>query len=441
MQDRERQRILALLPKPPSTPDIAIALNGIDPDPLAELVIDAAQPWWRRRACAQALVGRVPAAHARALAERVCDAKDTSEVRRAVLELLSANRGEGAGEHGAGLLAWMRRQEGVEQAYGMEEAILAARGHFGDASAAPALASLANDPWPHRRAIAEGALDVLIATRGLGGVLAALGAADLAALAFTAERPADRLLGVRLRHRAGAGIARALADADVVVAHAAHALMADGSGASDDELVALFEEGRGAVSAGLTPELPSGAAGACLWSLCVLMRRGRDVRSRWIEVGCPRVEIADVPDDVRLAIVREYAPGSRRTDPRWLLEREHAALPEEPDEEAELERAVSALAAAGLSPAAPRSAGAIYRQGSGSYHTIAFAGGDVTVSTLGPFVAFEVDVPRARDALASAGFRIIEPALAATSFTGLAVYFFGHRDPLPIQDLLFYWQD
>ena len=49
--------------------------------------------------------------------------------------------------------------------------------------------------------------------------------------------------------------------------------------------------------------------------------------------------------------------------------------------------------------------------------------------------------PRVTAALQAAVFRSIDARLAGTVFTGLHVYFFGRRDPLAVNDLLFYWQD
>lgn len=39
------------------------------------------------------------------------------------------------------------------------------------------------------------------------------------------------------------------------------------------------------------------------------------------------------------------------------------------------------------------------------------------------------------------GYTVLSEDLLRTQFDGLNVYFFGSREPLDIQDLLFYWQD
>jgi hypothetical protein len=144
---------------------------------------------------------------------------------------------------------------------------------------------------------------------------------------------------------------------------------------------------------------------------------------------------------VRLAILREYVPGQRQTDPRLLLEAACVELPLAPDPDAQLARATAALAAAGLTPGTPTPAGELYQQGEGTYHAIETADGTVDISTLGPFVRSEGEAVRAREALAGAGFRILEDATLGVRMTGLAVYFFGDRKPLAVDDLLFYWQD
>ena len=165
------------------------------------------------------------------------------------------------------------------------------------------------------------------------------------------------------------------------------------------------------------------------------------MRGWWHELGQPRVPYEDVPEDVRLAILREYLPGERQTDPRLLLEAACVELPPAPDEDEQLARAMAALFAAGLSPGTPISAGELHQQGGGTYYAITTEEGRVDISTLGLFVRSESAVPRARKALAEARFRVVDDAVLGVRMTGLHVYFFGSRDPLSVEDLLFYWQD
>lgn len=288
---------------------------------------------------------------------------------------------------------------------------------------------------------ARRAANKLIDAHGVMRVLDVLGAASLTALALTGARPEDRLLGVRLLHRSGDDVSAALADVDVVVAHQAYELLAESRCPDDAVLHALVAAGHDAITGGIGTSTPSGAAGACLWALGVLHRRGVDIAPTWRALGAPRVPLDGVPDNVRLAIVREYAPGQRQTDPRWILEAACAALPPEPDAVVQLQRAVDALTVCGLHPEEPLEAGEIYHQGSGTYHQIAVDDGNVQISTLGPFASIDTEAPGAEAALASAGFYSVEAALGRIIFAGLHVYHFGARDPLTVGELLFYWQD
>ena len=173
----------------------------------------------------------------------------------------------------------------------------------------------------------------------------------------------------------------------------------------------------------------------------MLHRRGIDIAPIWRALGAPRVPLDGVPDDVRLAIVRQYAPGQRQTDPRWILEAACVALPPEPNPLEQLQRAVDALTVCGLHPEEPVEAGDVYQQGSGTYHQIAVDGGNVQISTLGPFASIDTEAPGADAALASAGFRSVEATLGPIIVAGLHVYHFGAREPLTVGELLFYWQD
>jgi hypothetical protein len=178
-----------------------------------------------------------------------------------------------------------------------------------------------------------------------------------------------------------------------------------------------------------------------LWALAVLHRRGHPIRTAWEALGPPQVDLPTVPTDVRQAIVREYAPGQRDTDPRWLLEAACLEPATAPDEEELLHRAAGALTAADLHPQAPISAHDEYQQGDSSYYAIRTSAGTVEVSTLGPFFQVADDDARAITALRTAGFRHIDRELGGTEISGLHVYYFGERKPLWVADLLFFWQD
>nr|BFE31598.1 hypothetical protein GCM10010200_038490 [Actinomadura rugatobispora] len=402
-------------------------LAEVPADALADLVLDAQEPWWRRMACARALTGRVPDGRAAALLECVRDDGVTTEIRRALLGAL----GVPGRPHSDELLGWLRAQDGAPETerYNLDTAMALARAEMGDVSAAGRLALLAADPWAHRRKVGEQAVDVLVESRGLPAVLGALGAGSPEELVTGGRSAADRLLGVRLAWRAGGDVTPALADASTMVARKAYELLSTADDRDDGPLLAMAQERRP----------------GHLWALAVLHRRGHEIRAMWEELGPPRIELPGVPADVREAIVRQYTPGQRDTDPRWLLEA--ACLEPAPDPwdsdfvEDRLHRAAEALTAAGLDPQEPVAAGEHEGTGSGTYDVIKISAGQLMVSTLGPFFGGTGADGRAIAALRAAGFRHIDQVLAGIRFEKLHVYFFGEREPLAVGDLLFYWQD
>ncbi|WP_432043018.1 hypothetical protein [Streptomyces cadmiisoli] len=387
--------------------DIA-GLVELDADELALYVADPAHPWWRRRPCAHALAERVPERHVTNLISRVCDPDDVAEVRIALLDLL-AGRAE--------LLPWLKHEDRQhERSYGMPEAILKTRGMLGDRSAARGLASLAASPWPRWRGVGEAGLDALVTRYGVEVVLADLGD----------KRPEDRAFHVRMRHRAGADVTDALADPDRGVAYLAQSLL------SDPKRI------RGYLDEALTVE-------AKLWSAYALHRLTGDAdetRLIYDTLGRPRIEIAGLDDELRSAILHEYASGcERQSDPRWRIEALCTEPPIRPDQDEQLRRATAVLTEAGLAPMPPVSCGEHNQQGGGTYHVIEFGESELSISTLGRFATGADTDLTARQSLESAGFRWIDETTGAIRVTGLCVYYFGKREPVTIDTLLFYWQD
>ncbi|MFD7783903.1 hypothetical protein ACFV4Q_12520 [Streptomyces nojiriensis] len=400
--------IKKLSPEPGRT-DTA-GLRAFDADALARCAADAAQPWWRRRACAEALAGRVPERRVARLIACVQDTGDVSEVRIALLGLL-ADRPE--------LLPWLRHDDRQRDgAYGMAGAVLGARGALGDLTAAGALATLAFGPWRREREAGEAGLDALAARHGFQAVLAELDGA----------RPEDRSTGIRLRHHAGEDVTDALADPDRAVAYRAQEFLTDP------------ERLRGYLAGAPTEE-------ARLWAVYALHRLTDDTaetRRLYGELGRPRVEVAGLDEELRAAIVREYGQwAEERSDPRWRIEAVCAQPPAASDPAERLRRAMAALTAAGLAPRPPVSCGEDNRQGDGTYDVIGYGPGDskVFISTLGRFATDDDDDPDVRRALESADFRWIDQAVGSLQVTDLGVYYFGSRDPLNVLTLLFYWQD
>ncbi|MFF8264648.1 hypothetical protein [Streptomyces virginiae] len=389
----------------------AAGLRACDADRLARCAVDRAEPWWRRTACVEALTGRVPQARLGELLACVRDTGDTGTVRKALLGVLS-DRAE--------LLPWLRHEDrGREEAYGMPEAVLRARGALGDLTAAAELATLAFSHWWTRRAVGDAGLDALAERYGAEAVLAEL----------AGGRPEDRAAAVRMRDRAGGDVVDALADPDPAVAHVAQSLLT-----CPDRI-------RAYLAGAPTPD-------AALWAAFALHRLTGDAaqtRAVYEALGRPRVEVEGLDEELRRAIVHEYGHEcEKQSDPRWRIEALCTEPPQPPDEERQLALATAALTAAGLVPRPALSCGEAHRQGGGTYHVIGYGEGgrsEVYISTLGPFAGDHEDDPAARAALEAAGFRWIDRSTGAVRVTGLGVYCFGAREPLDVSTLLFYWQD
>ncbi|MGP4110465.1 hypothetical protein ACTWP5_06055 [Streptomyces sp. 4N509B] len=387
-------------------PDVD-ALVEVDPEELARYVLETSHPWWRREPCAAALAGRVPEAFVPALLDLVRDDGDVTEVRVALLGVLA---------HRAELLPWLRDPGSTTRSsFGLAEAILRARGLAGDLTAARPLATLAHDEWRRWRLLGEEGLDALLAHHGAEALAAEVGE----------ERPEDRAFLVRLRHRRGGDVTDALADPDVRVAHLAHERVDD-----PDRLRRFLDRAP-------TTE-------ASLWAACALHRLTGDrseVRAIHRALGRPRVEVDGLPEDVRSAIVHAYVPRcTTRTDPRWRVEAICTVAPPRPHTSWSF-RASTVLVGRAFIPRPPVPCGELHGSGGGTYDVIAYRGGAISVSSLGPFVSGEDHPAGPRRYLEAAGFRWIEEPLASLTVTGLCVYFFGDREPLPVRDLLFYWQD
>ncbi|MFJ5549198.1 hypothetical protein [Streptomyces sp. NPDC093225] len=401
----------------------APALRAHDAEAVVRCAADPAQPWWRRIACATALAGRVPEDLVPELLGRVRDGRDVGSVRIALLRLLGS-RPE--------LLPWLRGPERrSESSYGLPEAVLEARAGQGDLEAAGDLATCAFSPWPRRREVGEAGLAALAARHGAGAVRARL----------SEERPEDRAYAVRMLRREGGDVTGALADPEPAVAHLAQSLLTD----PEQDVPRL----RAYLMLAPTPS-------ARLWAAYALHRLTGDsagTRAVHEALGRPRVEVPGLAEEVRTALVHAYAGECEApSDPRWRIEALCAGPPVPVDVAGQLRRATAALAAAGLRPRSPVSCGDAHRQGGGTYHVIAYGdpvGADdgapeypeVHVSDLGPFAADHDEDPAVRGALEAAGFRWIDTAAGNVRVDGLCVYSFGHRRPLDVRSLLFYWQD
>ncbi|MFE4827632.1 hypothetical protein [Streptomyces sp. NPDC056672] len=151
-------------------------------------------------------------------------------------------------------------------------------------------------------------------------------------------RPEDRAFHVRMRHRTGADVTGALADPDRGVAHLTQSLLSDP------------HRLRGYLDEAPTTE-------AKLWTAYALHRLTGDAaetRAIYDTLGRPRVEVAGLDEELRSAILHEYASGcERQSDPRWRIEALCTEPPTRPDQNEQLCQATGALTAAGLAPKPP----------------------------------------------------------------------------------------
>ncbi|UGT42158.1 hypothetical protein LTV02_01635 [Nocardia yamanashiensis] len=403
-----------------SNDELACRLALVPVDEIVDYVVHPNNPWHHRFSCARALHARTPFDRADSLLSVVRNDADEEMVRLQVIRLLCSFQGP----HSRALLDWLREPSGFENSVRAQTEFLTARAALGDVDAARPLLAAVGDSYIGMDE--EKAIIALIVRYGLPGVL---DVDSPRTLMLTGGTSAARRLGVRLCEQTGIDITPALADPSVIVARDAYDLaVAHGPHRDFDRLPEVI-----ALAAQPGP--------GRFWALAVAAARGRIelVRAVWEELGSPRVELPRVPADVRAAILRHYVPAGSRTDPRWLIEAALLAPVAAPDEGDLVNRAVAALAAAGLRPGQPISAAEEWRQGAGTYYGIETSAGRVTVSTLGPFVRVFGDVGEVQAALPE--FRHIDEELARTVFTGLAASDFGGPGPQPIGQLLFNWHD
>lgn len=428
-----------------------VRLAAQDRDLLAQCALSMEDPWWRRRSCLEGLRGRVPPHFRDALLALAFQHELEAEVRAAALTLIAV--GDPVEPRFAAELVRLSECEGS-----VGDEAISARARLGDLTVARDLVELAASPWRGRRDRGLEHARILVELAGLPAVAQALGAAPPSGGDDASDRAwadalcasgsiAVRRFGVWLLGETGHSPLPALADPDFAVAGDACDVLVQ-QGAADALLVYLDMALADPPSFGATLDGPSRQA---VWILLALHRLGHDVTGRWAELAAPAHPLA-LPEDVRDAILREYAlQAERGTDPRWLLEQAARDLEPVKEEQESLwvERLADVARAAGYHVGEPVPVGTAMQQGGGTYFLVDVGGITINVSTLGPFLTAppptssqEQALPDdLREAARVAGFRWIEGELAATKVDGLNVYFFGSRDPLTVLDLLFYWQD
>lgn len=442
----DAHRIHGLL-SDPSTARSAEVRRALGAFPLEALLdeLSSSDPWWMRVAVVPALAPKLDAAGARALLERARDPREIEEIRCACVDALAdADRVEVRAalvELGDAL------QRDAQRTWRLRETATCAAVRLGATERAPAAAALRCDPWRHRSALGEAGLRGLIARVGLDGVARALGGVDatdsgLSALALTHPDAPTRRWAVDVARAESPWLVDALRDAAFIVAEGALRRLAtrDGTAAIDARLDALSLDETVAI-------VVRARAMLALW------RRGHEelAAHNWNATPDAGVLLPEVPDDVRRAVLAAYLPGEAGTDPQWILEglielgldldvARETGLDEAPD--AIVDAARAALVDAGFIVGEAVPIGQVRQQGGGTYREVRVDGAVLQVCELGRFVASEEGLSSGvRTALEAQRFRVIEGALAQTVFEGLRVYYFGHRDPRTVAELLFYWQD
>ena len=155
-----------------------------------------------------------------------------------------------------------------------------------------------------------------------------------------------------------------------------------------------------------------------------------------------------IAPELRAAIVSEHGGSFEDSgDIRYLVENRRYPMRPHPNLEDELASRVTgeiaeALRRAGESVLTIKEAGESIGQGSGCYDVIAIASTPeqpLIVSRLARVVKSGDE--RFRPLVTELGFHWLDDDLGSQIVPGLPTYFFGARDPLSVENLLFYWQD
>jgi hypothetical protein len=209
-----------------------------------------------------------------------------------------------------------------------------------------------------------------------------------------------------------------------------------------------------------------------LWAVYVLLRLHQAVEDEVIHSipGYPVSLSSFITPPLRRAIVQCWSENSEPgTDVRWLVEGQ--TLPPLPTYEPPFEQLKAALEQRGLTTVGPLSSGELYKQGRGTFWVLQSKTtyGDklyfftLYLTMLGPFAYLNVltsdddgassaDIPSNKlnpeetrriycEAIEATGLTLLENQVTNYVFPGLNIYYFGNREPLPVSDLLYYWQD
>ena len=198
------------------------------------------------------------------------------------------------------------------------------------------------------------------------------------------------------------------------------------------------------------------------WSAYCLVQRGKPVRELSAIVESYELWFVpwefNSPTHLRRAIVNAYGLNATNgSDIRYRLEaelnKENDAYSEQ-DADNDRNNLIDLLRSGGINISSVRDAGEVYSQGAGSFYVIDLGGdsiGDqIFVSTFGPYLMYpsapntkhDSDTSKTCKTIAKeAGYFLLEKPLLQQIVPGLNVYFFGHVEPLSVQDLVFYWKN
>jgi hypothetical protein len=414
----------------------AVPLLSDTPVGALAAVAGSRETWWVRAAAIEALRGRADATACDVLLTilRDTDAEEALRVRAVQTLVVAAPPGLPSA------LRALAAEARTTRVYDLDAIVVMARATLGDPDVALALLQILYARASVHTRPAQAALAELEARAGYDLLARIFGAGDASASALSqlaASHPEPEVRRWAIAHAPGDApwLVSALADEPLVV-EGAFARVTESSAHVDALMALVWSDAETATRA---------------WAALALHRLGHrgEARAAWTSLGDP--PLVDVPVAVRRAVLYEYLPSHRGTDPRHLLEAEiehgftyeteHEEGPDEPPT-AILEAANRALVGDGLALERLRPIEREMGVGYGTYHAGIVDGVSIYVCTRGRFFASEDELPpHVVHPLERAGFLFIEGDLARTKYSGLQVYDFGDIREKSVFELLFHWVD
>lgn len=163
----------------------------------------------------------------------------------------------------------------------------------------------------------------------------------------------------------------------------------------------------------------------------------------------PKEIVPPIPEHIRSAIIRYWVPKSLRgTDIRWLIE-EKLLEPKSEYKPILIKKFLNEIEKQGLGSFSCKDSGEVMgSSGASTYCIVKIDEADVCLSYIGPYFSFGNTVYQEDKSILEKIEKIANRIGLYTLgdegriiFPGMNIYFFGDREPLPIADLIFYWQD